>query len=104
MAEASHENKPHASSRFYIVIALILTVITAAEVMVFYVEYLKPLLVPILIVLAGAKFMLVVMFFMHLRFDNKLYTALFVGPLIVAIAVILAMLALYGVLTGGRAS
>jgi cytochrome c oxidase subunit 4 len=103
MAEVSQEHKPHASSRFYVVIALILTVITAAEVMVFYVEYLKPVLVPILLVLAASKFALVVMFFMHLRFDSRIFTAIFVGPLLIAVAVIIAMLALYGVFTGGAA-
>lgn len=100
MADESRPHKAHASTRFYVVIALILTVITAAEVMVFYVEYLAPVLVPILLVLAGAKFTLVVMFFMHLRFDSKVFTGLFVGPLIIAIAVIVAMLALYGAFTG----
>ena len=101
MAEEGQTHKPHASTRFYVVIALILTVITAAEVMVFYVEYLKPVLVPILLVLAAAKFTLVAMFFMHLRFDSKVFTGLFVGPLIVAAAIIVAMLALYGAFTGG---
>lgn len=100
MAEESGPHKAHASTRFYVVIALILTVITAAEVMVFYVEYLEPVLVPILLVLAAAKFALVAMFFMHLRFDSKVFTGLFIGPLIIAVAVIVAMLALYGAFTG----
>lgn len=101
MADEPQAHKAHASTRFYVVIALILTVITAAEVMVFYVEYLEPVLVPILLVLAAAKFTLVAMFFMHLRFDSKVFTGLFVGPLIIATAVIIAMLALYGGFTGG---
>jgi len=100
MADEGQPHKSHASTRFYVVIALILTVITAAEVMVFYVEYLEPVLVPILLVLAAAKFTLVAMFFMHLRFDSKVFTGLFVGPLILADAVIVAMLALYGAFTG----
>jgi len=100
MADEGQPHKSHASTRFYVVIALILTVITAAEVMVFYVEYLEPVLVPILLVLAAAKFALVAMFFMHLRFDSKVFTGLFVGPLIIAVAVIVAMLALYGAFTG----
>jgi hypothetical protein len=40
---------------------------------------------------------MVVGFFMHLKFDSKLYRVLFVGPLIVAIAVMMAMFLLYGV-------
>ncbi len=73
--------------------------LTAAEVMVFYVEHLRPVLVPILLLLAASKFMLVVMFFMHLRFDSRVFTGLFVGPLAIAMALIAAMLALYGKFT-----
>ena len=69
----------------------------AVEVGVFYLESLQPVLVPILLALSAAKFTMVVGFFMHLKFDSRLYRALFVGPLIVAIAVMLAMFLLYGV-------
>ena len=78
-------------------VAAILGVITAVEVAVFYIEILHPVLVPILLTLSATKFVLVVGFFMHLRFDARLYRALFVGPLLVAIAVIIAMFLLYGV-------
>ena len=61
--------------------------ITAVEVAIFYIPFLEPVLVPLLLVLSAAKFILVVMFFMHLKFDSKLYRALFVGPLVVAVAV-----------------
>jgi cytochrome c oxidase subunit 4 len=63
-------------------------------------EALRPVLVPILLTLSAAKFTMVVGFFMHLKFDSKLYRALFVGPLVVAIAVMMAMFLLYGVLRG----
>jgi cytochrome c oxidase subunit 4 len=87
----------HPSNRTYILVAAILGVITAVEVGVFYLDALKPVLVPILLVLSAAKFTMVVGFFMHLKFDSKLYRALFVGPLVVAIAVMMAMFLLYGV-------
>lgn len=80
-------------------VAAILGVITAVEVAVFYIEMLHPVLVPILLTLSAAKFVLVVGFFMHLKFDARLYRALFVGPLLVAIAVVIAMFLLYGVFT-----
>jgi cytochrome c oxidase subunit 4 len=87
--------EPHASSRTYVAIALVLGVITALEVMVFYVEALAPVLVPLLLVLSGAKFVLVVGFYMHLKYDTSL-RGLFVGPLAIAAAIILAIMALYG--------
>jgi cytochrome c oxidase subunit 4 len=95
----SHDQvqQAHPGNRTYILVAAILGVITAVEVAVFYLEVLHPVLVPILLTLSAAKFTLVVGFFMHLKFDARLYRALFVGPLLVAIAVILAMFLLYGV-------
>ncbi|MFQ5746394.1 MAG: cytochrome C oxidase subunit IV family protein [Gemmatimonadota bacterium] len=93
----------HASTKTYLGVAAVLAVITAIEVMVFYVEALHPVIVPILLTLSGTKFALVVMFFMHLKFDGKLFTSVFVGPLAVAVVIILAMLAMYGLFTSGGA-
>ena len=95
----THEHAEHAhpNNRTYILVAAILGLITAVEVGVFYMDALKPVLVPILLVLSAAKFTMVVGFFMHLKFDSKLYRALFVGPLVVAVAVMMAMFLLYGV-------
>ncbi len=86
----------HASNRFYLIIAAVLAVLTALEVMVFYVPALDAVLVPILMVMMIAKFALVVMFFMHLKYDSAILTGLFVGPLIIAVAIIVAMMALFG--------
>jgi cytochrome c oxidase subunit 4 len=97
---AQHE---HASVKTYLVVAAVLGVITAVEVAIFYVDALKPVLVPILLALSAAKFTLVVGFFMHLKYDSQVFRGLFVGPLIVAVAIILAMLALFGVFSGGPA-
>ena len=99
-AEHSHA-EPHASNRTYIGVAAILAVLTALEVAVFYIPALKPVLVPILIVLMIAKFALVVLFFMHLKYDDPLFSGLFTGPLAVSTAVVLAMLALYGTFVAG---
>ncbi|MCL7927811.1 MAG: cytochrome C oxidase subunit IV family protein [marine benthic group bacterium] len=95
---AQHE---HASVKTYLVVAAVLGVVTAVEVAIFYVEALEPILVPLLLTLSAAKFALVVGFFMHLKYDSKVFRGLFIGPLIVAVAIILAMLALFGVFGGG---
>ncbi len=97
LAAHAHE-EPHASNRTYVVIALVLGVLTALEVMVFYVEALAPVLVPILILLSGTKFALVVAFYMHLKFDANVLRGLFLGPLFIAVAIIVALIALYGYL------
>jgi cytochrome c oxidase subunit 4 len=87
--------EPHASNRTYIAIALVLGVITALEVMVFYVEALAGVLVPILLVMSATKFVLVVGFYMHLKYDANV-RGLFFGPLMIATAIIVALMALYG--------
>ncbi|MGW8282467.1 MAG: cytochrome C oxidase subunit IV family protein [Gemmatimonadota bacterium] len=99
--ENSTTEQAHASVRTYLIVAAVLGIITATEVMIFYLEALSPFLVPMLLVLSAAKFTLVAGFFMHLKYDSKIFRGLFVGPLVVAIALILAMLALFGVFGGG---
>jgi len=97
--DAHGHGEPHVSNRTYVLIAVVLAVITAVEVMVFYIEALHPLLVPILLTLSAAKFLLVVGFFMHLKYDSPMLRGLFAGPLLVAAAIILGMMALFGVFT-----
>ena len=87
----------HASTKTYLVIAAILTVITIVEVGIFYVPSFQAVLAPMLLVLSAAKFALVVAFYMHLRYDHNLFRAVFVLPLVIAIAVIVGLLFLFGV-------
>jgi cytochrome c oxidase subunit 4 len=84
----------HANVRTYVMIAVVLTLITVIEVAAIYVRTLTPILIPTLLVLSLAKFLLVVLFFMHLRHDSRVLTALFVGPMVIAIATVLALIAL----------
>jgi cytochrome c oxidase subunit 4 len=46
--------------------------------------------------MSAVKFYLVVGFFMHLKHDHQIMRALFVGPLLIAIVIILAVMALFG--------
>ncbi len=86
----------HASIGTYLKVAAILCAITALEFGVIYVRRLAPILVPLLIVLSVGKFALVVMFFMHLRYDNRVLTFLFVAPLVLATALAVALMTLTG--------
>ncbi len=70
----------HPGAATYLIIAAFLVVLTAMEITVFYVHALRPVLVPVLIVLAAAKFALVAMFYMHLKYDGWLLTGVFVFP------------------------
>ncbi len=90
------EERAHPGPLEYIKIGTILAVITAVEVAVYYIEALEDVLIPILIVLSALKFSMVVMWFMHLRFDNRLFSGLFVGGLMLAAALFVVVLATLG--------
>jgi cytochrome c oxidase subunit 4 len=85
----------HPGPREYVQIAAILTVITSIEVAVYYVDALRDFLAYILITLSAVKFFLVVAWYMHLRFDNRLYSYFFVFGLGVAATVIISFLILF---------
>jgi cytochrome c oxidase subunit 4 len=95
--EAPHSSEhAHPGAKEYLAIAILLTVITAVEVAVYYVPAMKPMLVPTLLVLSALKFALVAMFYMHLKFDHRIFSWLFVTPMIVIAGIILALLRLFG--------
>jgi cytochrome c oxidase subunit 4 len=93
-AEGGHE-QAHASNQTYVIIAVILAIITAVEVAVWYLPSIRGILVPALIILSVAKFLLVVGYFMHLKYDNPLFRFMFFFGLIVALSVYLTVLALF---------
>ncbi|HET7585673.1 MAG TPA: cytochrome C oxidase subunit IV family protein [Gemmatimonadaceae bacterium] len=88
----------HPTWKTYRWVALILTLITVGEVWVYYVPAItnSPYFVPLLLVLSAAKFAIVVLFYMHLKYDSKVFRALFTGPLVVAITVVISLLFLFG--------
>lgn len=100
MTDQAHEQaQAHPSVRVYLSIAAILTAITVVEVGIFYIPAIHStmFLAPILLLLSAAKFALVVGFYMHLRYDHNLFRAVFVAPLLIAVAVIIGLLFLFRV-------
>ncbi len=68
----------HWSDLSYVKLALALAVVTAVEVALSYmVDDLGKAFLPLLLILMFVKFFAVVMFFMHLKFDNKLFSLMF---------------------------
>jgi cytochrome c oxidase subunit 4 len=97
-AAAAHEPEAsgHGSVRTYINVAIALAILTAIEVATLYIPGIPGwFLVTSLLIMSAFKFFLVVGFFMHLKYDSSIMRALFVGPLIIAIAIILALMALF---------
>jgi cytochrome c oxidase subunit 4 len=62
------------SQYFFVFVALV--IVTALEVSLTYMD-IGAWFLPLMITLMSIKFFSVVLFFMHLRFDNKLFSALF---------------------------
>lgn len=97
--EGSHE-RPHPSPKEYILIATVLAIVTGIEVAIFYLPALESILVPALLILSAIKFALVVLWFMHLRFDSPLFRRLFIAGLVLALSLFLIVLLIFGVFGG----
>jgi cytochrome c oxidase subunit 4 len=91
-----HPESAHASVATYVKVAVLLTIITGLEVGVIYIRRLAPVVVPLLLTMSAAKFSLVVLFFMHLRYDPRPLRLLFTGPLIIAGGLAVALMTLSG--------
>ena len=89
----------HPSPRRYVAIGVTLGVITAIEVGLFYVEATAALVVWLLLLSSLAKFLLVVGFFMHLKFDDRRFALLFFIPLIIMVSLVVALMAMFFSLT-----
>ena len=89
---SAHRPHEHASTGTYLKIAAVLCVVTALEFAVIYIRQLTPILTPLLIVMSAGKFALVVMYFMHLRFDARSLVFRIVAPLLRAVGLAIALM------------
>ena len=64
---------PHITPRTYIIVFGWLTLLTALEVITAAIGLDESIRVPVLVVIAIIKALLVVLFYMHLRYDSKWY-------------------------------
>ena len=72
-----------------------LSILTAVEVGIFYVTQIGYAIIPVLAILSIGKFALVVMYYMHLKFDSKIFSGMFFFGMFVATGVIFALMALF---------
>ena len=80
----------------FVQIAMLLAVITGLELVTVYLPFMKWLLVSALVILSTVKFMFVIFYFMHLRWDKAFCTILFFIGLILAGGTMWALLKLFG--------
>ena len=91
---AGHDN-PHPKDSLYIKVAVVLAVLTALETATYWVD-LGSAHTPVLLAMMVVKFVLVILFFMHLKFDSKVFGAMFY------IGIVLTMMVYLGVLFAMR--
>jgi cytochrome c oxidase subunit IV len=87
----------HPTEALYIKVAVILAVLTAVEVGLYYTTFNQSATNVVLIVLAGTKFAMVAAYFMHLKFDNRVLRRLFIAGFVLAAAVYVGYLLTLGV-------
>ena len=95
----------HPTFRQYVVVATLLFLITIVEFVLIWqragiVDDLGASKVPLLIALSAVKFAVVIMFYMHLKFESWLFSGVFLAGLALAFLVGIAMLSLFVALNG----
>lgn len=95
MAGQTHEIH-HPTTGQYVRIAILLAIVTAVEVALFYIDEAVDMAGwdgPLLIVLSFFKFVVVIGWFMHLRFEKPVLSRFFAGGFVLA-------LSLYAIVVG----
>jgi cytochrome c oxidase subunit 4 len=81
-------------------VAVALFSLTALEVALYELTYggsagvvgdLRAVFVPVLLLLSAAKFVMVALFYMHLRQDSRLFSGVFAFPLTIAVFIVAAL-------------
>ena len=91
--EDAHEGHP--SDLRYVKIAVILAALTLIEVLTYTFDLKGATLLLVLFPFMIVKFAIVAGYFMHLKFDSKLFTTMFVMGLAFAVAVYIVMLTMF---------
>lgn len=97
--DAAHDEHPGWST--YWKVALILTFITAVEVSAYYIPAWSKswVYVPSMLIMSTFKFAIVALYYMHLKYDHKLFRSLFSGPLVLAGVTFLGFMFLFSKLS-----
>jgi cytochrome c oxidase subunit 4 len=106
--ETEHTEEHHAPGEHahpgpgeYVKVAIILAIVTAIEVGAYYVTGLSDRVLSVaLLVMMVVKFAMVGLWFMHLRFDSRLFRRLFVTGIVLALAIYTVVLVSLGLLVG----
>ena len=100
MAHETEHKSNHPSFMQYVVIAIILFAITMVEFLLIWeragiVDNLGATKIPLLVGLSAVKFGIVIMYYMHLKFDDRFFGSVFMAGLVLAFVVGGALLSLF---------
>ena len=102
--EIVHDQHSHPTKKFYVVIGAVLIFLTVLEILGYIGEtrhlYGPGVAAGIILFLSALKFLFVVGYYMHLKFDHKLFTGIFVFPALLGTLVIVACIMLFGPVHG----
>lgn len=90
-----HAHADSGKFHLFVQIAMLLGIITGVEIVIIYLPLAKWLIVTSLSVLSLVKFLYVIFYFMHLKFDKLFCTILFFIGLVLASGTAAALLAIF---------
>jgi cytochrome c oxidase subunit 4 len=93
---AAHAGHHQSKFHTFVQIAMVLSIITGIEIVIIYLPIGKWLVVSSLVVLSAVKFLFVIFYFMHLKWDKVFCTILFFIGLVLALGTAAALIALFG--------
>ncbi|MDA1129121.1 MAG: plastocyanin/azurin family copper-binding protein [Chloroflexi bacterium] len=107
MAHQTEHTTNHPTFMQYVLIAIVLFAITIVEFVLIWdragiVDHLGASKIPLLVGLSAVKFAIVIMYYMHLKFDNRLFGTVFIAGLALAFIVGIALLSLFVAFEGGQ--
>lgn len=98
--DAHHGDDHGPSDRFFVMVAVALAIMTLVEVLATEVGIPAPWTTVFLLVLMVIKFLTVTSLFMHLKWDNKLFSLLFYTGLVLSVGVYVVALACFQFFAG----
>ena len=101
MSSPEAHSSRHPTFKQYVVVAIFLFAITLVEFLIIVPENFRGAgwtLAP-LVILSVVKFAVVILFYMHLKFDNRMLTWIFLGGLFLGLSVTMALVGLFGTFT-----
>ena len=88
-----HDSEHIPSDLYFIKVAIVLAVVTGLETSTYWWPHsMHAVATPALLIMMTIKFFMIVLIFMHLKFDSKLFSFMFYTGLVLAIFVYLVFL------------